>query len=58
MAKPRIKKLYAVVNQRGTIEALEMYDDPDVKIEDGESLWIVEVKPVKLLKTKRKKRKL
>lgn len=58
MAKPRTKQLYAVVKEDNKLNALEMYNDTDIELVSGEKLWIVEVKAIRVLKTKRRRRKL
>lgn len=58
MAKPRPKKMYAIVNaKRPQITHLELYADTDVKVEKGEEMWEVEVRAIKVHKKRAKPKK-
>lgn len=58
MAKPRPKKLYAIVKaKRPAITHLELYADTDVRVEKDEEMWEVEVRAVKVHKQRAKKKR-
>lgn len=58
MSKPRPKKLYAVVKaKRPALSHLELYADTDMRIGKDEEIWQVEVRAVKVHKTRAKKKR-
>lgn len=60
MAKPRPKRLYAVVDaQKPRLGLMELYSDTDITLAKGEALWEVEVKAIREVHKRRvqKKRK-
>jgi len=58
MAKPRTRKMYAVVNKKNPrIDYLDMFRDTDIRIAKGEEIWEVEVKAVRVIKKRILKKK-